>query len=103
MRRPVPDTIAPVPATEENEAQLLPSHTVRSTTNHDARPPIEDMDNVALGEPPKPSDHPRCAEPGYTCPLCLEAEGELSSIACGHVFCTPYVLYLIYFYDWTEF
>lgn len=25
---------------------------------------------------------------GYTCPLCLECEGELSSAKCGHVFCT---------------
>lgn len=30
---------------------------------------------------------------GYTCPLCLESEGDLSSIKCGHVFCTMYVLF----------
>lgn len=33
---------------------------------------------------------------GYTCPLCLEPEGELSSIKCGHVFCTMYVLFIFF-------
>lgn len=33
---------------------------------------------------------------GYTCPLCLEPEGELSSIKCGHVFCTMYVFFIFF-------
>ena len=36
---------------------------------------------------------------GYTCPLCLEQDAgpalELSSIKCGHVFCTPCVLLVL--------
>ena len=27
---------------------------------------------------------------GYSCPLCLETEEDISSIKCGHVFCTAY-------------
>ncbi|KAH8110271.1 hypothetical protein DFH11DRAFT_1621728 [Phellopilus nigrolimitatus] len=29
------------------------------------------------------------ANAGYTCPLCLDQADDLSSVRCGHVFCTP--------------
>lgn len=27
----------------------------------------------------------------YECPLCFEEQSELCNVACGHVFCSPYV------------
>lgn len=29
--------------------------------------------------------------PAFRCPICMESEEDLSSVPCGHVFCTPYV------------
>lgn len=32
------------------------------------------------------------SEKAYNCPLCLEKRSNLSSLSCGHVFCTPCVI-----------
>ncbi|THH04193.1 hypothetical protein EW145_g5706 [Phellinidium pouzarii] len=42
-----------------------------------------------LGAPAAKDDAVSAPNAGYACPLCLEREEDISSVKCGHVFCTP--------------